>query len=588
MGIFTAGSLKKGESILPFPDGPSITLLTNKVGGIKTKFPEGKSWRSVWGEYAWGRGRGVPDHVNYEGNHVMDFQITTGALPNNHCLLDAITYRYPNPAYDDSLVSNRASPGTGAFSYNQGRDFYVYRDVEAGEELFLHYGRCRHDNHPSWAEGFPMPIDYEIAVKFMQDIYKKTEKLSFVQAQSYPIKTPNQMEETTSMIIPKTLSELRTIIAGISTSKIIQNLAKKDINQRTPDWLRKHGKCLENMMPGKSLLPDAGRGAFAQFDIAEGEIVVPAPMIHVIDRDALAILDKDGNQVGVQLLINYCFGHRESSLLLCPNTNAVLINHCSKRWKSKCTVNAEIRWSDPGWDETSDSFRKMTLKDLATQPFRGLSADIVAIRHIPRGGEVFLDYGLDWEEAWLKHVNLWKPLPSMPSAKVVNDLKDPPNYLLSNDLREEVHHPHLFAGCQYFETKEDNNKVWAQRDPSWRNLTDEKILKKFARDGSKFVGQYSNHDDLSYWPCVIFRPKPNEDDDETYTVRILQQHFPDTKHQPWYFHDLPRILTKYPRKSIHFFVNSSDRDQLQEGVFRHHIGFPDEIFPEHWKNLKES
>jgi hypothetical protein len=430
-----------------------------------------------------------------------------------------------------------------------------------------------------------MPIDYEAAVKFMQDIYKETEKLSSMQAKSYSINIPHGMQETTSMIVPKTLSELRTIIDGTSKSKIVQSLAKRDINQRTPEWLRKHGKCLENMIPSKSSLPDAGRGGFAQFDIAKGDIVVPAPMIHVIDRDALTILDKQGNQVGIQVLINYCFGHRESSLLLCPNTNAVLINHCSKRLNSICTVNAKIRWSD-GWDETSDSFRKMSLSELAQQPFRGLSADIVAIKNIPAGGEVFLDYGSEWEDAWFSHVSHWKPLPQMPSAKEVNELTDPPDYLLSNDVREEVHHPHLFAGCQYSETEEDTAMVWTQKDPLWRNMTDEKIMKKFARDGSEFVGQYSNHDDLSYWPCIIFRPKANGNKDGTYTVRILQQHFSDTKHHLWYFNDLPRILTNYPRKSIHFFVKGGDTDQMQQGVFRHYIGFPDGLFPEHWKNLK--
>ena len=41
-----------------------------------------------------------------------------------------------------------------------------------------------------------------------------------------------------------------------------------------------------------------------------------------------------------QLLINYCFGHRKSEILLCPTTSVALVNH------SKEKANAKIRWSD--------------------------------------------------------------------------------------------------------------------------------------------------------------------------------------------------------------------------------------------------
>ncbi|MGV2389782.1 MAG UNVERIFIED_CONTAM: hypothetical protein LVR29_20560 [Microcystis novacekii LVE1205-3] len=60
--------------------------------------------------------------------------------------------------------------------------------------------------------------------------------------------------------------------------------------------------------------------------IVKGDIVVPAPMIQIMDRDLLSLYDENGDhKVGDQLVLNYCFGHRDSSLLLCPNTNAILI-----------------------------------------------------------------------------------------------------------------------------------------------------------------------------------------------------------------------------------------------------------------------
>jgi hypothetical protein len=90
---------------------------------------------------------------------------------------------------------------------------------------------------------------------------------------------------------------------------------------------------MENIIPKISTLPQAGQGAFANFNIARNEIIAPAPLMQILDKSALYIITQDGSHNGTQLLMNYCFGHKDSTLLLCPNTNAVLINHCSTRSK---------------------------------------------------------------------------------------------------------------------------------------------------------------------------------------------------------------------------------------------------------------
>ena len=59
----------------------------------------------------------------------------------------------------------------------------------------------------------------------------------------------------------------------------------------------------------------------------------------------------------MQLLVNYSFGGDDSSLLLCPNANAVLLNHCSDRRPELHSCgnsnmpNAEYRWAK--WDEAA-------------------------------------------------------------------------------------------------------------------------------------------------------------------------------------------------------------------------------------------
>ena len=155
---------------------------------------------------------------------------------------------------------------------------------------------------------------------------------------------------------------------------------------RSSEWIRSNGMCLESLLVGKSNIPQAGQGGFAQHLIPKGEIVVPAPTLHIMDRDVLMRFDSDGTELGPQLLLNYCLGHPESSFLLCPNTNAILANHCSMR-KKECGPkgpNAAFRWST-GWDPTSDVWRKMSLQDIAKEKARGLSMELYALRDIRPG-----------------------------------------------------------------------------------------------------------------------------------------------------------------------------------------------------------
>jgi hypothetical protein len=80
---------------------------------------------------------------------MVDFQPGFGSLPNHHCLLASLgeAPTSEHPPYSDALLyldddnatttvrRHGESPGTGAFSYSLGRDFYARRDLQAGEEI---------------------------------------------------------------------------------------------------------------------------------------------------------------------------------------------------------------------------------------------------------------------------------------------------------------------------------------------------------------------------------------------------------------------------------------------------------------------
>jgi hypothetical protein len=202
------------------------------------------------------------------------------------------------------------------------------------------------------------------------------------------------MTEQTLALIPKTREQLVHVMnnrKGDSIKDIARSLAKYlGTTPRSVEWIVEHGLCVENLIPGKSKIQQAGQGAIAQYPLKKGEMVVPAPLLQIVDRDVLATYDMDNQKVGPQLLLNYCFGHAESSLLLCPDTNAILINHCSLR-ENKCGSkgpNARVQWASSGWEKDNDKWLQMSLSELGQQRGRGIAMEVVAMRDIQPGEEV--------------------------------------------------------------------------------------------------------------------------------------------------------------------------------------------------------
>jgi hypothetical protein len=210
-----------------------------------------------------------------------------------------------------------------------------------------------------------------------------------------------------SSLIPKTKEGLEMFLKvpkrhGMKKIEEIMALGTTDVRSIT--WIEENGICLDNIIPKRSTLKQAGKGAFAQRFIPQGSIVVPIPLLPILNKDSLDMFDLsgDGNQdaeaerkvVGRQLLLNYCFGHTKSPMLLCPSSNAVLINHCSGKnlTEGGCTQsgpNAEIRWAE--WDKTNKPWLNASLESLQSKienDKRGLSFDVIALRDIKAGEEV--------------------------------------------------------------------------------------------------------------------------------------------------------------------------------------------------------
>jgi hypothetical protein len=97
--------------------------------------------------------------------------------------------------------------------------------------------------------------------------------------------------------------------------------------------------------------------------------------------------------------------------------------------------------------------------------------------------QVFVDYGIEWEQAWERHVENWKPpnekdrIEPWVSAKEANEQGEPIyEWMIARNIRHEMAHPYLFTACQYWTTDEDYHADYRRRNDDWVNLSDEEII----------------------------------------------------------------------------------------------------------------
>ena len=595
MGMFTAKDVQRGGIILP-ADGPSIPIIDPDYYSQRSRV----AWVELFQRYWWDVGNGQLDPTVYEaGSRTVEFQITMGALPNSHPYLNNLDAANPSIVpYDDSLVT-RGDPGAGAFSYYSGRHATAHRrDMNAGEEIFLDYPE-QQMNHICQKNNIPNRQDYLAAASTLSNFLHMFEGEAMAHAASGEPLTWSGSDTVVSLL-PRSQSDLDRILLSSEGSCEQKDLAlaiakEMSVEKRSPDWLEKNGICLDNIMPGRSSNPHAGRGAIAQRSMKKGSVIAPAPLLQVTDRDALRIPAFEGEKM--QLMLNYCFGRDDSSLLLCPNTNAVLLNHCSSRrpevhpCDSSRGPNADYRWAN--WDESTGVWLDKTIDDMeSVYGTRGLSLEIFATRDIEVGEEVFVDYGENWELAWERHLHSLKSVHVQSNARNMEWISAK---VLNEELRPLNNAPHIdemtsaenqgvtFTGCAY--SSRDDWEIEFEGD--WKRLPIDDLINEFATPPPEFCSiekrQYVT--DGSFWPCVVLERLHEEDEeirveDDYYTVRLL----PYFNEARWEELQLPRIMTRYPRASIRHFYMPYKSDLHLPTAFRHHIELKDDIFPEQWKN----
>lgn len=478
----------------------------------------------------------------------------------------------------DVTYSNgdRGVPGTGAYTSYDNFTFVAKADIQAGQEILASVNENWYDYLREKKPGIftPTKDDYDRADKLVKHLAEfrrnhsgrvtdaqfldmvhriKTEMLSYGPSKS------NSNDANIIQLLPSSLS-------GFDAAAE-KGTARSQLNERSLDWLEQNGRCLDDtIVSGTSQIANAGRGAFAKRSIGEGSIITTIPLVQVMDKETLDIdveFMQEYHQMEVsnrQLLINYCFGHRKSEILLCPTTSVALVNH------SKEKANAKIRWSDFPISSTESDPKKMGT-DVQ------LVFDLVATTEIREGDEIYLDYGEEWEAGWNQNLRSFVPSSrdDYVPASVMNADEHP---ILLSDDPDLVHHAYL-CRLEPF-AREDSIKSMPVEDYRANPSMEPDGWGDYTRK------MYADNNFIWWWPCdVVGIDSDSSDEDRpTYQTIVYEKGSIDDGREP----KVIRKLKNVPRSGIKFVDRPYHSNQHLPSAFRHYIPIPDDIFPLHWRN----
>ncbi|KAL7549285.1 hypothetical protein ACHAWF_012560 [Thalassiosira exigua] len=512
-------------------------------------------------------------HGATEVEYGESFVPSLGMLANSHLGLENFKYsqmwkfqrwRDGTDSFfsTDSLTED--DEGRGAYTWHGNVQFEAMKDVSIGEEIFVSYGDAWFKAREDLIGVVPGKSQFQEANEMLRNFFSDEDRKGENEADrqaKYEILLQDALDKDNRLraTFPRPVRNVPEALA-LGTARF----SAKD-SVRPIEWLEENGACLSNIIAGVSSIPQAGRGAFAARTIRDGERITTTPVL-TLEREHLFLWDnmkkaEDGSALqellGNQLLINYCFGSVHSSLLMFPYSPTVnFINHGGAD-KS----NAEIRWSSLPYHKSD--WLHDSLDEMKNKLKTGLLFDIIATRDISRGEEVLLNYGKDWEEKWDQHTKEW-PQTNMterlhlPTIAQMNQIEKYPQVKTAEEEAANPYPSHVMTRCQF---KPPESCV----PPS--QSTDSRCQSRWEPPVNP----------SNMYPCKILTREPiGQRDWYTAQIEVTSKET----------NEVTVYLVEYmPRHSIWFVDKPYAKDQYAFGTFRHSIGLPDGIMPEHWLDL---
>ena len=489
---------------------------------------------------------------------------------------------------EDDVQMGTVHPSRGAVSTFYNVTVSATQDIPAGMELFLNFGQDWSDKA---LEKNPMATreDYEQADSSMEKVIDffdrhaeelpdetKAEMYGFLMNDVVNLITPNkQRADILRSLMPESHTGLKEFKEKGGGSLRHKNPAAfRDVS-----WLEANGRCIDNLAPGPSTIPYAGKGAFATKTLEEGEVIIPVPLMHIGHRKELDMYDlvpkkeeeedavlvrKDGataKPTSSQLLLNYCFGHQESNLLLFPfGSGFNYINH-----QSGDKANAKIVWSKESHGMHQSDWLELSPEELSDDKHKyvALMLDLVATKKIEEGDEIFIDYGDDWQEAWDEHVK------QVEKADLKAGSWDPTALELN-----AIYHKYE-PGVGYAKPYKTADELKDEPYPSERVRTACIMPDSWNGAGMRL--------------CNITERIDIKDEDGSgemnynYTVKAQLEKGTQSDKVEY------KTVRNLPHESVHFVDKPYSSDQSRPASeapfppFRHHISIPDDVMPAAWK-----
>jgi len=565
LGIFTSVSVSSGDTAT-LSDYP---IVVSDMEYHHTEDIVGEEYFDwLLNQYYW---NGISTYLQDVAYSVSVAVPSFGMAGNHHSILHNMDMEIETDVFVP-ILDRRFTPNAGAVSDAPPISWCAIRDIEAGEELFLYYGENYFETRQETYADLPSSEDYEqadvIVSNFTNAMLLHDPPPSDPDGQKlWDMIREVVVRPQRRSVLPSAVEELEKMHASGSARHALPN------SIRTTEWLKTNGMCMDNLLIGVSTIPNAGRGAFSTRFLSKGAFVSPAPLVHIPDGHKVDMVPLKSERlyeepiagdgvVGTQLLLNYVFGHKNSSMLLFPYaTGFVAINHHKD-------PNVEIQWTTRS---EADCFHQKEWLDTEIQNIpmtrAGLMFDVIALRDIHPGEEVFLDYGPEWEQAFLEHNEKWvQPLRADEYAdpRIYNMLHGDKILLTVAEQETNAYPDNLQTVCMYYRQEEvEGMRIWAFEG---------EMSEKFMR------------------PCVILNKEvqviPGEDgeylEEYFYTARMFNHG--DSDEPDLIYEDEVHVVRDIPRFAIMFKGKPYSGNQYQENTFRHFIGVPEGIYPDIWMN----
>ena len=579
LGMYTAVDLDQGDNIGPADIiVPMINIEWHNDNTYKGwDSPESRTneFHFLYENYFW-TASSVDMMHEAERVHVMSHGF--GALANS--LPGLVNLDEGHPDHDELDLHRVKDPGAGAFTPYHNRQATALEPVPAGGELFADYGHLWFTSRTDDIGYIPLSEDFDEA----DALLKKFE--AFASAPGWGDISQETKNDFLGLIrnfnaTPRVLNALPSSTADLdlAISKGTREL-KREI--KSPEWLKENGKCMDNLRPLPSTISQAGRGAFATRFLAEGSLVVTAPLIQVprardVFRQYAYNLTASGEWIrdperpaGYQLMMNYCFGHPDSTMMFSPYGPSVsFVNHDRER------ANVRLEWSDPDHEWLSRSVDQMESTYNAQ-----LSFDLIATRDIEAGEEVFLDYGVEWQAAWDEYVEGWSAPAGSEHFIDADDMNSNKEHELLRTMTEQEMDPYpanVMTRCRFYSSSSDKG---------WDNPVKEPLLYQLPWK--------SGYSKSQHHPCTIVQRRRESEASGDFLYTVLIHPVQESTLGKWGEESyrqggLPKgktaMIIDMPRNAIEFQSRRYQRDFHLASAFRHEIVVPDELFSKSWRNL---